>query len=186
MQFPRSEAAIAGIGCTEFSKDSGVSVFDLAARAVKAAVQDAGLQVHDIDGLATFGTNDSIAPNFLAPALGVKNLNFYLDQFLGWQRLHVDRRPGGARRERRGGRLRRLLPSAERALRAAPERRRGLHASARRGTCSSRRRRDTSFRPRRLRWPLGRTCCGTGPRSEDLGRDGLAQPAPMRSTTSGR
>ncbi len=82
-QFPRSEAAIAGIGCTEFSKDSGVSVFRLAARAVKAAVQDAGLQVHDIDGLATFGTNDSIGPNFLAPALGVKNLNFYLNQFLG-------------------------------------------------------------------------------------------------------
>ena len=82
-QFPRSEAAIAGIGCTEFSKDSGVSVFRLAARAVKAAVEDAGLQVHDIDGLATFGTNDSIGPNFLAPALGVKNLNFYLNQFLG-------------------------------------------------------------------------------------------------------
>ncbi len=82
-QFPRSQAAIAGIGCTEFSKDSGVSVFNLAARAVKAAVQDAGLEVHDIDGLATFGTNDSIGPNFLAPALGVKNLNFYLNQFLG-------------------------------------------------------------------------------------------------------
>ena len=80
---PNSEAAIAGIGCTEFSKDSGVSVFNLAARAVKAAVRDAGLEVHDIDGLATFGTNDSIAPNFLAPALGVKNLNSYLNQFLG-------------------------------------------------------------------------------------------------------
>ena len=82
-QFPRSQAAIAGIGCTEFSKDSGVSVFNLAARAVKAAVHDAGLEVHDIDGLATFGVNDSIAPNFLAPALGMKSLNFYLNQFLG-------------------------------------------------------------------------------------------------------
>ena len=33
-QFPRSQAAIAGIGCTEFSKDSGMSTFGLAARAV--------------------------------------------------------------------------------------------------------------------------------------------------------
>ena len=51
-EFPRSQAAIAGIGCTEFSKDSGVSTFALAARAVKAAVADAGLELSDVDGLA--------------------------------------------------------------------------------------------------------------------------------------
>ena len=45
--FPRSQAAIAGIGCTEFSKDSGMSTFGLAARAVKAAVADAGLELRD-------------------------------------------------------------------------------------------------------------------------------------------
>ena len=39
------DAAIAGIGCTEFSKDSGMSTFGLAAQAIKAAV-DAG----DLDG----------------------------------------------------------------------------------------------------------------------------------------
>lgn len=82
-RFPRSQAAVVGIGCTEFSRDSGVSVFTLAARAVKAAVADAGLRPSDIDGLATFGTNDSIAPNLLAPALGMKNLNFYVDQWYG-------------------------------------------------------------------------------------------------------
>jgi acetyl-CoA acetyltransferase len=82
-RFPRSQAAIAGIGCTEYSRDSGVSVFALAARAIKAAVKDAGLGVHDIDGLATFGPNDSIGPNFLAPALGIKSLNYYVDQWLG-------------------------------------------------------------------------------------------------------
>lgn len=82
-RFPRSQAAIAGIGCTEFSKDSGVSVFALAAQAVKAAVKDAGLEVSDVDGLATFGPNDSISPNLLAPALGIKSVNWYLDQFLG-------------------------------------------------------------------------------------------------------
>ena len=82
-KFPRNQAAIAGIGATEFSKDSGVSVFSLAARAVKAAVADAGLQPKDIDGLATFGPNDSVAPNLLAPALGLKSLSWYVDQFLG-------------------------------------------------------------------------------------------------------
>jgi acetyl-CoA acetyltransferase len=82
-KFPRSQAAVVGIGCTEFSRNSGVSVFTLAARAVKSAVADAGLKIGDIDGLATFGTNDSIAPNILAPALGLKNLNFYVDQWYG-------------------------------------------------------------------------------------------------------
>lgn len=82
-RFPRGQAAIAGIGCTEFSRDSGVSVFALAARAVKAAVADAGLTLTDVDGLATFGVNDSIAPNFLAPALGIESLNYYVDQFFG-------------------------------------------------------------------------------------------------------
>jgi acetyl-CoA acetyltransferase len=58
-------------------------VFALAARAVKTAVADAGLELRDVDGLATFGTNDSVAPNVLAPALGVQSLSYYVDQFLG-------------------------------------------------------------------------------------------------------
>lgn len=82
-RFPRGQAAIAGIGCTEFSRDSGVSVFTLAARAVKAAIADAGLELSDIDGFATFGPNDSISPNLLAPALGVTNMHYYVDQWLG-------------------------------------------------------------------------------------------------------
>lgn len=81
--FPRSQAAIAGIGCTEFTRDSGVSVFTLAGRAIKAAVADAGLQVADIDGLGTFGANDSVAPNVLAQALGMQSMSWYLDQFYG-------------------------------------------------------------------------------------------------------
>jgi acetyl-CoA acetyltransferase len=82
-RFPRSQAAIAGIGCTEFSRDSGVSVFTLATRAIKSAVEDAGLKLSDIDGLATFGTNDSVAPNVLAQALGVQSMSWYVDQFYG-------------------------------------------------------------------------------------------------------
>jgi acetyl-CoA acetyltransferase len=82
-RFPRGQAAIAGIGCTEYSKDSGVSVFNLAVRAIKAAVEDAGLELSDIDGLVTFGPNDSIPPNTLAQGLGLQSMSFFLDHFLG-------------------------------------------------------------------------------------------------------
>jgi acetyl-CoA acetyltransferase len=81
--FPRSQAAIAGVGCTEFSKDSQMSTFGLAARAVKAAVADAGLELGDVDGLATFGPGDSVPPNVLAQGLGIESMNYYVDQYLG-------------------------------------------------------------------------------------------------------
>jgi acetyl-CoA acetyltransferase len=58
-------------------------VFTLAARAVKSAVADAGLELSDVDGLATFGTNDSIGPNVLAQALGVTSMSYYLDHWYG-------------------------------------------------------------------------------------------------------
>lgn len=82
-RFPSGEVAIAGIGCTEFSRDSGVGVFDLAARSVASAVEDAGLTLSDVDGLATFGPNDSISPNVLAQAIGIPSMSFYVDQFFG-------------------------------------------------------------------------------------------------------
>jgi acetyl-CoA acetyltransferase len=58
-------------------------VFRLATRAIKVAVADAGLRVSDIDGLATFGANDSVAPNVLAQALGMQSMSWYVDQFYG-------------------------------------------------------------------------------------------------------
>ena len=82
-RFPRGEVAIVGIGCTAFSRDSGVGVFDLAARSVTAAVEDAGLSLADVDGLCTFGPNDSIPPNLLAQGLGIQSLSYYVDQFFG-------------------------------------------------------------------------------------------------------
>ena len=82
-RFPRSQAAIAGIGCTEFSKDSGMSTFGLAARAIKAAVADAGLELSDVDGLATFGPGDSVPPNVLAQGLGIRSMSWFLDQYFG-------------------------------------------------------------------------------------------------------
>src|ERR1700737_1981762 len=45
---------VAGIGATEFSKDSGRSTMQLAAEASRAAIVDAGLPPAAIDGMVTF------------------------------------------------------------------------------------------------------------------------------------
>ena len=50
----RDNVAIVGIGQTEFSKDSGRSEQQLACEAIKAAIDDAGLKVEDIDGLVKY------------------------------------------------------------------------------------------------------------------------------------
>jgi acetyl-CoA acetyltransferase len=52
------KAAIAGIGATDFSKNSGRSELRLAAEAVLDALDDAGLTPGDVDGMVTF-TMDS-------------------------------------------------------------------------------------------------------------------------------
>jgi len=69
-------AAIAGIGATEFSKDSGRSELQLAAEAASAALADAGLSPSDVDGLVTF-TMDSSAEVAVARELGVQELRFF-------------------------------------------------------------------------------------------------------------
>jgi len=69
-------AAIAGIGATEFSKDSGRSELRLAAEAVQTALADAGLHPTEVDGLVTF-TMDSNAEVAVARELGVGELRFF-------------------------------------------------------------------------------------------------------------
>ena len=69
-------AAIAGIGATEFSKDSGRSELRLAAEATAEALADAGLTPSDVDGLVTFAM-DSTAEIALARELGVGELTFF-------------------------------------------------------------------------------------------------------------
>ena len=50
----KNEAAIAGIGQTTFSKNSGVSELALACEAVRNAILDAGLEPSEVDGLVTY------------------------------------------------------------------------------------------------------------------------------------
>jgi len=85
----RDQVAIAGIGCTEYSKDSGVSTLTLASRAIMAALEDAGLDADAVDGVATFRVGDSVLPAVLTQALGVRDPRWYLDQFGGGRVSHA-------------------------------------------------------------------------------------------------
>ncbi|WP_043265309.1 lipid-transfer protein [Streptomyces sp. CT34] len=71
-----NRAAIAGIGATEFSKDSGRSELKLAVEAVHAALDDAGLTPADADGLVTF-TMDTNPEITVAQAAGIGELSFF-------------------------------------------------------------------------------------------------------------
>lgn len=69
-------AAVAGIGATEFSKDSGRSELGLACEAVLAALADAGLKPCDVDGLVTF-TADTNSEIHVARNTGMGDLTFF-------------------------------------------------------------------------------------------------------------
>ncbi len=84
----RDQVAIVGIGCTEFSKNSGVSTLTLGTQAILAALDDAGVEASELDGLATFRVGDSVLPAILAQALGIKDLRYYVDQFGGGSVSH--------------------------------------------------------------------------------------------------
>jgi len=68
--------AVAGIGATEFSKDSGRSELRLACEAVMAALGDAGLAPADVDGIATF-VMDNNPEIEVARAIGAGPLRFF-------------------------------------------------------------------------------------------------------------
>ncbi len=72
----RNRTAIAGIGQTEFSKESGRSELQLACEAVKSALDDAGLTPADVDGLVTF-TLDSSEEMEVARNLGIPRLSVF-------------------------------------------------------------------------------------------------------------
>jgi acetyl-CoA acetyltransferase len=69
-------AAIAGIGQTEFSKESGRTELQLASEAVLAAITDAGLQPSDVDGLVTFTMDDNEEME-VARNVGLREINHF-------------------------------------------------------------------------------------------------------------
>ena len=72
----KDQAAIAGIGMTELSKNSGVSELSLAAQCIKAACDDAGIAPSEIDGLVSY-TLDSTDEIEVARAVGAGALSFF-------------------------------------------------------------------------------------------------------------
>jgi acetyl-CoA acetyltransferase len=70
------KAAVAGIGATEFSKESGRSELQLSVEAVRAALADCGLAPSDVDGLTTF-TMDTSSEVAVARELGMGELRFF-------------------------------------------------------------------------------------------------------------
>jgi acetyl-CoA acetyltransferase len=72
----RDEAAIVGIGQTEFSKNSGRSELQLACEAVKAAIEDAGLEPSDVDGMTSF-TLDATDEIEITRAVGIGDLTYF-------------------------------------------------------------------------------------------------------------
>ena len=75
----RNSSAIVGIGATDYTRESGRSVEALALEACRAAVEDAGLERHDVDGVVTFGLADTVSTTVVASGLGLPRLGYALD-----------------------------------------------------------------------------------------------------------
>ena len=110
--------AIAGVGYTPFSKASGRPVLDLATEAAVAACGDAGLPLHEVDGIASYMVGadsenaQAVAPHWPCPGCGS---SLDLNQ-AGQAPCHLR----GARRRCRRRRARAVrpdLPSAQRPFR---------------------------------------------------------------------
>ena len=76
MRTLNNQAAIVGIGATEFSKNSGRSDLQLAAECVRNALQDCGLKPSDVDGMTgfTLDVSDDIE---VARAVGIGDLKMF-------------------------------------------------------------------------------------------------------------
>ena len=71
-----NEAAIAGIGQTAYSKNSGGSELRLATEAVRNAIDDAGIEPSEVDGLVTY-TMDSSDEVEVARNVGIGDMTFW-------------------------------------------------------------------------------------------------------------
>jgi acetyl-CoA acetyltransferase len=72
----RDKAAIAGIGATEFSKNSGRSELRLAIDAVTTALEDAGISPREVDGFSTYDCENTSEIE-LARGIGAGDLRYF-------------------------------------------------------------------------------------------------------------
>ena len=74
----RGKYAIVGVGETEYTRGSGVTTRALGTTAVRRAVEDAGLEMSDVDAMMSYSGNDSTMSPVIAGELGIR-LNFHMD-----------------------------------------------------------------------------------------------------------
>jgi acetyl-CoA acetyltransferase len=79
----RDKSAIVGVGMTPISRDSGKSTLEMAVEASLAALDDAGLKPHDLDGVATYQLGDSVPALDVAAALGLPLVRWYAELAMG-------------------------------------------------------------------------------------------------------
>ena len=72
-------AVVAGIGRTRYARGSGRTTRGMAAEACRAALDDAGMPVRELDGMVSFATGDSARTLEVAYAIGLDGLAFPLD-----------------------------------------------------------------------------------------------------------
>jgi acetyl-CoA acetyltransferase len=79
MQSFSRQAAIVGVGYTDFSRDSGRTVLELALQAVTGALKDAGIVRQAVDGLLSYSMGDSVPVGTVARTLGLPRLRWHND-----------------------------------------------------------------------------------------------------------
>src|SRR6201987_2474494 len=81
-KFLRDKYAIVGVGETTYTRGSGITTRALGTLAGRNAIEDAGLEASDVDGMLSYQSGDSTFSTFIAGDLGLR-LNFYMDVFGG-------------------------------------------------------------------------------------------------------
>jgi acetyl-CoA acetyltransferase len=84
----RREAAIVGIGQTEYAKALPGTAWELAIEAILAALADAGIDPKDVDGMCRFAPPfETVSEPQLVRALGIRELTFFAESPLGGEAL---------------------------------------------------------------------------------------------------
>ena len=79
MQPFAGRAAVAGLGMTALTRESGRTELDLAVEACRTACADAGIAPAEVDALLSYHLNDSVPVVQVARALGVERLGWHND-----------------------------------------------------------------------------------------------------------
>jgi 3-oxoacyl-[acyl-carrier-protein] synthase III len=75
MSWLKERAAVTGVGETEYTKGSGMSILALQLQASLRAIEDAGLSPKDIDGVIPYATTGTVAEDFITN-FGIDDLRY--------------------------------------------------------------------------------------------------------------